>query len=98
MTRSTGLYIVLALAAIADVGTRALVPVSVVDLSPLVAGVGYGFGFVALKAAVLMAIVAQVETIRRIPSLASTAPFLPVLVAPAWTFGALTNAAWIATH
>jgi hypothetical protein len=33
MTHTTGLYIVLALAAIADVGTRALVPANVVDLS-----------------------------------------------------------------
>jgi hypothetical protein len=45
-----------------------------------------------------MAIVAQVEMIRRIPSLAITAPFLPALIAPAWTFGALTNTAWIVTH
>jgi hypothetical protein len=64
----------------------------------MIAGAGYGFGFVALKAAVLVAIVAQVETIRRIPSLAITAPLLPAIIAPAWTFGALTNGAWIATH
>jgi hypothetical protein len=98
MTGLIGVYIVLALAGIADVGTRALVPATVVDLSPAVAAVGYGLGFVALKIAVLVAIVAQVEMIRRIPSLAFTAPCLPAIVVPAWTFGALTNTAWIVTH
>ena len=67
LSRTHALYLALALAAIADVVTRALVPASVVDLSPAVVLVGYGAGFAILKTAMLAAVVGQSELMRRIP-------------------------------
>jgi hypothetical protein len=94
-SRTNALYVALAAAAIADVASRALVPASVVDLSPLVVLVGYGAGFAALKAAMFAALIGQAELMRRIPSLAFTAPLLPAVITGAWTFGALTNITWL---
>jgi hypothetical protein len=89
------LYVLLALAAIADVLTRALAPTTAVDLSPLVALVGYGAGFAILKAVLVVALIGDAELIRRIRPIALTAGFAPSIAVVAWTIGALANLTWI---
>jgi hypothetical protein len=89
------LYLLLIAAATADVVTRALVPATVEDLSPLVVAVGYGWGNVIFKAVVVAGIIGGAEFCRRVDSIRATAAFVPILAITAWTFGAYTNMTWL---
>jgi len=85
------LYLLLIAAATADVVTRALVPAEVADLSPWVNAVGYGWGFLALKTALVVGVIGVSELTRRVRGAEVFAGFWPVLLTVAYTFGAWTN-------